>query len=74
MLFIHHHSDTEREEAPPARIRHVAKRWCETGGPALAANKRGFVRATGAQIGQVMATPDACGANYWEIVIEDTDL
>lgn len=74
MLFIHHHGDTEQEAAPPERIRHVAKRWCETGAPTLAANMRGFVRATGAQIGQVMANPETCGSNYWEIVVEATDL
>lgn len=74
MIFIHHKRDTEREEAPPAHIRRVARRWCEVGGPSLDANTRGFVRATKPRVELVMATPDTCGGDYWEIIVEATDL
>ena len=73
MLFIHHNNDSEREEKPPARIRHVANRLCNNGGPAVA-NTRGFVSADDPQVGKVMATPNQCGPDFWEIVIEDGDI
>jgi aspartate/methionine/tyrosine aminotransferase len=73
MIFIHHHSDTEREESPPKNIRRIAIRIADRGGAAVA-NARGFVSARNAIIENVRSTPNDCGSDYWEFVIEDTDL
>jgi len=73
MLFIHHHGDSEREEAPPANIRRIAYRVAERGGQAVA-NKRGFVSARNAIMENLRSTPNDCSPDHWEFVIEDTDL
>lgn len=73
MIFIHHHQDTEREEKPPQNIRRIANRVAERGGQAVA-NERGFVSATNAIMENVRATPNDCGSDFWEFVIEDSDL
>jgi len=74
MMFIHHQGDSEREQKPPEKIRRIGRRLCEDGGPALTTGQRGFVSAKDPQLGKVMAVPDNCGSNYWEIVVEATDL
>lgn len=73
MIFIYHHGDIEREAPPPPAIRRIAYRICDEGGPAVR-NQRGFVSATNAIYENVRSTPNDCGSNYWEFVIEDTDL
>lgn len=73
MLFIHHHQDSEHEEKPPAKIKRIAYRIAERGGPAVA-NMRGFVSAANAIMENVRSTSIDCGSDYWEIVIEDSDL
>lgn len=75
MIFIHHHrGDSEREEEPPERIRHVARRAIEQGSVFLDRNSRLFVSASNPRINQVWTMPTNCGSDYWELVIEDTDL
>lgn len=74
MIFIHHHNDSEREEKPPPNIRRIAYRIREKGGPVLKADMRGFVSAKNAIIENVRSTPNDCGSDCWEFVIEDTDL
>jgi len=81
MLFIHHHNDTEREEKPPRRLQRLARKLSAHGGLALRSH-RGFINSAPLgpfsgprpHINDVMATPDSCGSDYWEIVIEDSDL
>lgn len=74
MLFIHHHKDTERDEPAPPAIQRVARRTCEQAGPIAIPGRRLFVPATKPHMDQVRTSPAGCGANYWEIVIEATDL
>lgn len=73
MLFIHHYQDCEREEKPPQAIRRIAYRLSDKGGPAIA-NVSGFVGAVNPRYDQLSTSPDQCGSDYWEIVIEDSDL
>jgi hypothetical protein len=73
MIFIHHHQDGEREEKPPKNIRRIAHRIADRGGAAVA-NVRGFVSAANAIMENVRSTPNDCGSDFWEFVIEDTDL
>jgi hypothetical protein len=71
MIFIHHHADNESEEKPPPPIRRIAYRICERGGTP---DMRGFVSATSAIMENVRSTPNDCGSDFWEFVIEDSDL
>jgi hypothetical protein len=73
MIFIHHHNDTEREQQPPEAIRSVARRTCERAGPTATSGTRIFVPTHKPQMSEVRTTPPDA-ANYWEIVIETTDL
>jgi hypothetical protein len=68
MISIHHYSDTEREEKPPANIRRIAHRVADTGGSVLK-NARGFVSSAHAIIENVRTTPNDCGSDYWEFVL-----
>lgn len=74
MIFIHHHGDTEREEKPPERIRHVAKRANAQASPLLFHNNRIYVNSAEPTIDRVMSKPESCGSDFWEIVVEATDL
>lgn len=73
MLFIHHYQDSEREGVPPKAIKRIARQLCKEGGPSVT-HTRGFVRAIDPQYEAVTTSPDRCGSDYWEIVIEDSGL
>lgn len=73
MLFIHHYEDTEREEKPPARINHVARRFKEVCAPVLTGNTKCFLTVSSLMT-DILSKPKPSWADYWEVVIEDSDL
>ena len=73
MIFIHHYQDSERDEKPPKNIQRIARRLAETGGSAVT-HTPAFVSAKEPRMEDVTTNPESCGSDYWEIVIEDSDL
>lgn len=73
MIFIHHQQDSERDEKPPKNVQRIARRLAETGGPAVT-HTPAFVSTTEPRMANVTTDPEKCGADYWEITIEDSDL